>query len=173
MEYPKNHRQIVEELMSGKFILSTESIFEDLKSNEMFYSSFFKSSFNYELSLTNEYAYLISEETNENLSRDISIFFAILCYELDRDAKNFLDQLQYAEFTIEEVENYFENTSFVDLILSNKQLKDPDARRNLLNSMARRNIIEKTAEDRFVFTNAYKLFIDFAKDLAYSKTVFA
>jgi hypothetical protein len=35
--------------------------------------------------------------------------------------------------------------------------------------MARRNIIEKTAEDRFMFTPAYNVFIDFAKELAKEK----
>jgi hypothetical protein len=32
--------------------------------------------------------------------------------------------------------------------------------------MARRNIIFKTFEDRFTFTQAYKVFVEFAKELA-------
>jgi hypothetical protein len=32
--------------------------------------------------------------------------------------------------------------------------------------MARRNIVHKNFEDRFVFTQAYKVFVDFAKELA-------
>jgi len=32
--------------------------------------------------------------------------------------------------------------------------------------MAIRNITEKITEDRYTFTSAYKIFIDFAKELA-------
>jgi hypothetical protein len=170
MEYPKHHRDIVEDLMAGKFILPSTKYFENLKENETFYGEFFKESFGYTLSVTNDFAYVISSETQETLSRDISIFFAILCYELDRDGRNFLDLIQYSEFEMEEIDRMFENSSFIDLILSNKQLKDGDARRTLLNSMNRRHIIEKITEDRFIFTSAYKVFIEFAIELAKSRS---
>jgi hypothetical protein len=170
MEYPKNHRDIVEDLMAGKFLLPSAKYFESLKENEPFYQVFFKESFNYTLSVTNDFAYVISADTQETLSRDISIFFAILCYELDRDGRNFLDLIQYSEFETEEIDRMFENSSFIDLILSNKQLKDGDARRTLLNSMNRRHIIEKITEDRFIFTSAYKVFIEFAIELAKSRS---
>lgn len=170
MEYPKNHKEIVEDLMAGKFLLSAEKHFESLKENEPFYNEFFKESFNYTLTVTNDFAYVISPETQETLSRDISIFFAILCYEMDRDGRNFLDQIQYSEFEMEEVDRMFDNSSFIDLILSNKQLKDSDARRTLLNAMNRRHIIEKITEDRFTFTSAYKVFIEFAIELAKSRS---
>src|SRR5688572_5840740 len=170
MEYPKNHRDIVDDLMAGKFILPSAKHFESLRESEQFYQEFFKESFNYALSVTNDYAYVISAETQETLSRDISIFFAILCYELDRDGRNFLDLIQYSEFEVEEIDRMFENSSFIDLILSNKQLKDGDARRTLLNSMNRRHIIEKITEDRFIFTSAYKVFIEFAIELAKSRS---
>ena len=170
MDYPKNHKDIVEDLMAGKFILPSVKYFESLKENEAFYSEFFKESFGYTLNITNDFAYVVSPETQETLSRDISIFFAILCYELDRDGRNFLDLLQYSEFEAEEIDRMFENSSFIDLILSNKQLKDGDARRSLLNAMNRRHIIEKITEDRFIFTSAYKVFIEFAIELAKSRS---
>jgi hypothetical protein len=170
MVYPKYHKQIVEELMGGKFVLASDKIYEELKENEAFYASFFKASFNYLLHLKQEYAYLTSHETNETLSRDICIFFAILCYELDKDGRNFLDQIQFSEFTIDAVDEYFANSAYTDLIQANKQLKDKDSRRNLINAMSRKNIIEKTGEDRFMFTNAYKVFIDFAVEVAKSRT---
>lgn len=173
MEYPKNHKQIVEELMSGRFILSTEPHFEELKVNEQeFYSPFFQKSFGYKLIITQEYAYLISEDTDENISRDISVFFAIFCYELDKQGKNFLDGLQYSEYSFEEVNLLFENSSYIDLIHSNKQLKDIEARRKLLfSTMNKKNIIGKINDDKFIFTAAYKVFIDFAKELAETKAV--
>lgn len=172
MEYPKKHRQIVEELMSGRFILSRENHFEELKKNEQeFYSDFFQKSFGYKLIITQEYAYLVSEDTDENISRDISIFFAIFCYELDKLGKNFLDGLQYSEYSFEEVNLLFENSSYIDLIHTNKQLKDIDSRRRLLfSTMKNKNIIEKISEDKFNFTPAYKVFSEFAELLGRTRT---
>ena len=172
MEYPQNHRKIVDDLMSGRFILSRDKHFEELVKQEEFYNEFFKVSFDYALNITTEYAYLVSKETDENMSRDISLFFAIFCYELDKQGKNFLDGLQYAEYSFEEINLLFDNSSYIDLIQSNKQLKDADARRRiLLSTMSRKNIIEKISEDRFYFTPAYKVFIDFAKTLAENRLV--
>ena len=166
MVYPSNHRQIVEELMGGKFILSNEAHFNSLKENDTFYTEFFKISFDLDLNLKTEYAFLLSKETQENFSRDVSIFIAILCYELDRDGRNFMEALDFNEFTFEEVDRYFDNSSFIDLIESNKSMREPDARRTLINGMHRRNIVNKNFEDRFSFTQAYKVFVDFAKELA-------
>ncbi len=165
MEFPNHHRQIVEDLISGKFILPTERTYTVLKENEQSYTYFFKASFNYELKITQDFAYLVSDESNEMLSRDVCIFIALLSYELDRDGKNFLERIQFSEFEVEEIENYFTNSSYIDLILSNKQLRDTDSRKNFLNTLNRRNIIEKTADNRFVFTSAHKFFMDFAADI--------
>jgi hypothetical protein len=165
MEFPNHHRQIVDDLISGKFILPTERTYAVVKENEQSYSYFFKASFNYELRLTQDFIYLVSDESNEMFSRAICIFIALLSYELDRDGKNFLERIQFSEFEIEEIENYFTNSSYIDLILSNKQLKDADSRKNFINTMNRRNIIEKTADNRFVFTSAHKFFMDFAADI--------
>jgi hypothetical protein len=170
MEYSKHHRQIVEDLMSGKFILATDKIFFEIKENESFYSSFFKASFGYELNIKQDFAYLISEETNEMLSRDISIFFAILCYELDKAGKNFMDLVQYSEFEFEDVERYFENSAYKDVVEANKQLDSKEKRRNFINVLNRRNIVEKNGDDRFSFTPAYKVFFDFAEELISSRS---
>jgi hypothetical protein len=165
MEFPNHHRQIVEDLMTGKFVLPQERTYEVLKDNEDSYKYFFKASFNYELRMTQDYAYVVSDESHEMLSRDICIFMSLLSYELDRDGQNFLERIQFSEFEVEEIENLFTNSSYIDLILSNKQLKDADSRKNFINTMNRRNIIEKTAENRFVFTSAHKFFMDFATDI--------
>ncbi len=165
MEFPNHHRQIVEDLMAGKFILPTERTFEVLNENEEFYTQFFKASFNYDLKFSQDYIYMVSDESNEMLSRDICIFIALLSYELDRDGKNFLERIQYSEFEVEEIENYFTNSSYIDLILSTKQLKDAENRRNFINTLNRRNIIEKVGDNRFVFTSAHKFFMSFAADI--------
>jgi hypothetical protein len=169
MEYSKYHKNIVQNLLDGKFLLRTEPEFLELKEKEEFYVGFFKASFDYDLKVSSEYAYLISQETTEMLSRDVCIFFALMCYEMDRDGKNFIDELNYSEFEMEAVENYFRNSAYIDLIHANKQLKDKDSRRNFINMLNRRNIIEKKSEEKFVFTPAYKVFIDFARDLARRK----
>lgn len=171
MEYPDKHRKIVEELMGGKFILSREPHFEHLKNAESFYTDFFHKSFGYDLFITQEFAYIISQETDENLSRDISVFFAILCFELDKQGKHFLDDLKYAEQSFEEVNLLFENSSYIDLIRSNNQLRNIESRKKLImSSMNRRNIVEKINDDKFYFTPAYQVFIDFAKELGTSLT---
>ena len=46
MEFPNHHRQIVEELMSGKFMLPSDRTYEALKENEDSYKYFFKATFN-------------------------------------------------------------------------------------------------------------------------------
>src|SRR3954463_12397634 len=112
MEFPNHHRQIVEDLMAGKFVLPQERTFEVLRENEDFYVNFFKASFNYDLKFTQDFAYLISDESNEMLSRDICIFIALLSYELDRDGKNFMERIQFSEFEVEEIEGYFTNSSY-------------------------------------------------------------
>jgi hypothetical protein len=165
MDFPKNHKRIVEQLMAGRFLISRDALFDELKENESFYSRFFVKSFDYELVLSADHAYLSSKDTNEILSRDVSIFFAILCYELDKEGKNFINEIEYSEFTYDEIDRLFENTSYVDLIQQHNQLKDSERRRSLLNTMSRRNIIEKTGDERFIFTQAYKVFTDFAQEL--------
>jgi hypothetical protein len=78
MEYPELHKQIVDELLDGRFILSREKHYEVIKTNDDFYAKFFKISFNHDLEITTEFVRLISEETDEHLSRDISVFFCVL-----------------------------------------------------------------------------------------------
>lgn len=166
MEYPEFHQIIVEELMNGRFVLSRDKHFEVLKKEEEFYAEFFKVSFDHELILTQEFGYIISKESNENLSRDISIFFAIFCYELDKEGKNFLDSLTYEEFSLEEIDLLFDNSSYIDLIRSNNQLKDSESRRKLLNAMNRKNIVDFDHAQKFSFTQAYRVFIEFTLELA-------
>lgn len=156
--------------MDGKFILSREKHFEQLKQNEKYYSDFFEKSFGYELVANQDYAFLISSNINEVLSRNISIFFSILCYELDKAGKNFLDQLEFSEFSADEIDEYFENSSYYDLIQSNNALNDSNKRRNFINQLIRLKIMDKQTDNRYSFTSAYKVFIDYAKSIATQNT---
>ncbi len=168
--YPNKHKQIVTSLMDGRFITIDESYFDIVKENQDFYAEFFDKSFGFELKNTQEFYYLISEETNENTSRDISIFFSIFCYELDKDGKNFMDELGFSDFHIDEIVDYIKNSSWTDIIKSNKQLNDADSIKRLVGStMVKRNIAVKHSNDNYSFTKAYKLFIDFARELIKSE----
>lgn len=168
--YPNKHKQIVTSLMDGRFITIDESYFDIVKENQDFYAEFFDKSFGFELKNTQEFYYLISEETNENTSRDISIFFSIFCYELDKDGKNFMDELGFSDFHIDEIVDYIKNSTWTDIIKSNKQLNDADSIKRLVGStMVKRNIAVKHSDDNYSFTKAYKLFIDFARELIKSE----
>ena len=163
--YPDKHKEIVASLMEGKFITVADLLFEVIKKNEDFYIEFFEKSFGFELIVNHDYYYLISSETNENTSRDFSIFFSILCYELDKDGKNFLEELNYSEFHIDEIIQYFKNSSWSDVIKANKQLNNDENLKRHIGTMVKRNIAVKQNNERYSFTKAHKLFIDFAKDL--------
>ncbi len=164
--YPNKHKQIITSLMEGRFITIEEHYFDIIKENEDFYIEFFDKSFGFELKKTQEFYYLISEETNENTSRDISIFFSILCYELDKDGKNFIDELSFSSFHIDDIIKYIENSTWTDIVKTNKQLNSADSIKKLIGTtMLKRNITIKHTNDTYSFTKAYKLFIDFAKEL--------
>ena len=163
--YPDKHKDIVTSLMEGKFITVEDYLFETLKKNEDFYIIFFETSFGFELIGNHDFYYLVSNETNENTSRDISIFFSILCYEIDKDGKNFLEELNYSEFHIDEIQDYFNNSSWSDVIKANKQLNNDESLKRHIGTMVKRNIAVKQSNDRYSFTKAHKLFIDFAKEL--------
>lgn len=163
--YPVKHKEVVTSLMEGKFITVDDLLFETIKKNEDFYVQFFENSFSYEMTGNQDFYYLVSNETNENTSRDISIFFSILCYELDKDGKNFLEELNYSEFHIDEILEYFNNSSWTDVIKANNQLKNDESIKRHIGTMVKRNIAIKQNNERYSFTKAHKLFIDFAKEL--------
>jgi hypothetical protein len=80
-----------------------------------------------------------------------------------------MDQLSYALFEYDQIDKYFEGSSYQELIKSNKQLKDVESRRMFYRTLSNRNIIEKEGENQFRFTSAIKVFIDFAVDFAQGK----
>jgi hypothetical protein len=169
--YPSKHKEIVTSLMSGKFITIDDSTFNVLKENKEFYLEFFDKSFGFDLKNTQEFYYLISDETNENTSRDISIFFSILCYELDKDGENFMDKLGFSDFHIDEIVEYISNSTWADVVKVNNQLKDADSIKKLVGStMVKRNITRKHSDGKYSFTKAYRLFIDFARELIKTET---
>ena len=113
MDFPRYHKEIVGDLLDGKFVLATDAKFIELKNNADFYGKFFKETFDFYLDIKSDYAYLISEETMEMLSRDICIFIGLLCYELDKEGKNFLDEISYIKTLKEQIKTLKEDISYM------------------------------------------------------------
>jgi hypothetical protein len=167
INYPPLHQKIVHDLLEGKFLLYTAyQTFDALKKNDSFYIDFFKSSFGYELIIKNEFAYLHSDKTDETLSRNFTVFLAILCYEINKKNNNVNVKTQISDntFSLQEVEQHLKNNNFQEVL---EEIKLDDLN-SFLKKLERRNIIEYRDghKSTFKFTKAVNLFFDFAIDLA-------
>lgn len=81
-----------------------------------------------------------------------------------------MDELGFSTFHIEEIIDYIKNSFWSDIVKSKKQLNDTDSIKRLVGStMVKRNIAVKNSDDNYSFTKAYKLFIDFARELIKSE----
>mgnify|MGYP006269305983 CR=1 FL=1 len=161
INYPKHHRKIVNALLEGQFLLYSDyDKFQSLKEHEEFYRTFFEESFGYTLEIRSEFAYLISEQTDEKLSRKVTIFLAILCYELGQKTSDLKGRMKNDTFDYQEVEQYLKSETFEEVVTE----MNMDDLRPFLNSLARRNIIRYTDKStyRFAFTEAINLFFEFA-----------
>ena len=76
-----------------------------------------------------------------------------------------MEELNYSEFHIDEIIEYFSNSSWIDVIQASKQLNNGESLKRHIGTMVKRNIAVKQSNNRYSFTKAHKLFIDFAKDL--------
>lgn len=162
ISYPKHHKKIVSELLGGKFILQKNELFDIItQSNKDFYISFFDESFSYDLKITNEYVCLISLESNERLSKNITLFLAILCYELDREGKNFSSEIKTSYFDIEEMKEKLLASEYKEIILNIDEISNLY---KLVQQMTDRNITEKKSDNRFTFTPAVELFFSYAEE---------
>lgn len=159
MEYPVQHQQIVKELLDGKFILSQNNpLYEIIKANIDFYKEFFRISFGYDLLQKKTYFFLTSDESNEKLSRDITIFAGIISYELDNEGKNFQEIIRFSIFEYDQVDAMVRGSVYFNVLES---IDFGDTRR-FLARLARINLIEELEGDKFRFTEAIDLFFDFA-----------
>lgn len=168
INYPEYHYEIVKTLLDGKFILYPGKLYKIIseQENREFYIDFFQESFGYELKIETEFIYLISDNTDEKTSRDIMIFISILAFEIDKEGKNFIEELNNSLFSLDRINQYFENShSWSEIIKENKQINNSESRKSLIyNTMLKRNLIEKIGES-FQFTKAHKVFLDFALEL--------
>ena len=168
INYPEYHYEIVKTLLDGKFILYPSKLYKIIseQENREFYIDFFQESFGYELKIETEFIYLISDNTDEKTSRDIMIFISILAFEIDKEGKNFIEELNNSLFSLDRINQYFENShSWSEIIKENKQINNSESRKSLIyNTMLKRNLVEKIGES-FQFTKAHKVFLDFALEL--------
>lgn len=165
IKYPKFHRQIVNDLLEGKFLLYTDyEKFQILKEENIFYIDFFKNTFDYDLNIRNEFAYLSSQNTDETFSRNFTIFLSVLCFEISQKG-DFKTRLENDIFSYEEVENYLKSENFKEVT----QEIGVNNLQTFLNNLGRRNIIQFTntsSKDNFKFTKAINLFFEFAVQLS-------
>ena len=165
-QYPIYHKEIVNDLLEGKFLLNSDfGKFDSITKDKDFYIKFFEQTFGYELIIRSEFAYLESDNTDEKLSRDFTIFLCILCYELNQLNSDFKKRIENDLFTLEEVTTYLQNKNFKEVII---EIGMNDDINTFLGKLAKRNIIEFEDKNRlrFRFTRAVDLFFDFALDLS-------
>jgi hypothetical protein len=164
--YPPEHRDIVNALTNGQFILYTQPYYAVVAQNESFYRDFFKNSFGFDLHLRSEgYIFLSSDESTEKDSRNFLIFLAVFCRELSINGRDFKEDFDLKKFQVEEVRQLLEKSSkreLVDHILTEAGVS------KLLNDWYRRKVIEytNTQQTQFKFTQAVNLFFEYAMELA-------
>jgi hypothetical protein len=163
--FPEKHRDIVSQLMNGVFITPDQALFKTLHSELSFYQTFFMESFGYQCHGTVDYVYLASEPSKENLSRDVAIFFGLLCLELANQGRNFQEDLMYRHFSESELIDLIqEPIAWKELLRYTTHLK-PDSIGNLIQTLIKRNILKRVGKDQYAFTSAHQYFLAFAKDL--------
>lgn len=168
--YPSEHKEIVKELLDGKFILYSDKLFSVIQDNKDSYEEFFLRSFEYNLEVRSEFIFLTSKATTERDTRDFTIFLALLCRELELEGKKFREQVDLATFYVDEVWLTINNSTKKEIIDSTgiagtKGIQDF---RNFLNRWNRKNAITLTGNS-FKFTKAVNLFFEFAVNIANEK----
>jgi len=169
MQYKDNHKKIVTDLISGKFILWTEPHFFDLEKQKEEYEDFFEKSFGYRLVIRETFAYIQSENTQEKFSTNLTVFLSALCYEISSQGLDIEDKIQNGYFDISEMQSFISQPSYKDIF---KRISmNAENLMKFLNNLANRNIVEfdKNQKEVFKFTKAIDLFLEFARELAQDK----
>ncbi len=174
LPFPEQHREITQQLLNGKFILENDELYSPIHKDREMYSDFFKRTFEYELEVTSDYAYLKSTNEKDKNSRDFLIFLALLCRELDKDGKDFKQEIESESFLIENISNFLNESSKKKEIIESTSLTDNKGEVDLttfLNEWQRRNLIQYVGNSKlkFRFTKAVGLFFDYAATLANEK----
>jgi hypothetical protein len=164
--YPTEHRDIVNALTNGQFILYTQPYYAVVEQNEPFYREFFKATFGFDLQLRSEgYIFLSSEESTEKDSRNFLIFLAVLCRELGINGRDFKEEFELKKFQVEEVRQLLEKSSKRELV---EHILTEGGLPKLLSEWQKRKVVEFTnaQQTQFKFTKAVNLFFEYAMELA-------
>lgn len=162
--YPIEHKEIVTQLLEGRFIIYPSPLFATLQEQEDDYVQFFKESHGFELHMDAEFAYLSSDEITERRTRDFTLFLAVLCRELDYSGRNFRDTIELGSFDITDTEQLLKQSSKWEM-LEKTTVNDFDT---FVNVWSKKNVLKKTG-NQFRFTKAVKLFFEFAVNVANAK----
>jgi hypothetical protein len=162
--YPSEHKEIVSNLLDGKFIIYPNPILTVLQEQEDDYKEFFKETYGYDLNFDAEFAYLSANEVNEKRTRDFVLFLALLCRELDYSGKNFRDAIELGSFDISETEQLLKQSSRWEIIEKTSIANFE----SFIDTWQRRNILKKNG-NQFKFTKAVKLFFEFAVNISNAK----
>lgn len=162
--YPSEHKEIVSQLLDGRFIIYPNPMFAVIQMQEDDYKEFFKESYGFELNIDAEFAYLSSNEVTEKRTRDFTLFLAMLCRELDYSGKNFRDSIELATFDIADTEKLLRQSSKWE-ILEKTSIAEFD---KFIGTWHTKNVLKRTG-NQFKFTKAVKLFFEFAVNVANAK----
>lgn len=162
--YPIEHKEIVSQLLDGRFIIYPNPIFAVIQTQDDEYREFFKESYGFELNIDSEFAYLSSNDVTEKRTRDFTLFLAMLCRELDYSGKNFRDSIELGTFDIADTEKLLKQSSKWE-ILEKTSIADFD---KFIGTWHTKNVLKRTG-NQFKFTKAVKLFLEFAVNVANAK----
>ena len=164
--YPSEHKEIVSNLLDGRFIIYPNPMFIVIQKLEDDYTEFFKESYGFELKINSEFTYLSSNEVTEKSTRDFTLFLAMLCREIDyRGKNNFKDLIELFPFDIIQTEQLLRESSKWEILERTSVGKDFNS---FINTWHRKNVLIRDG-NQFKFTKAIKLFFEFAVNIANSK----
>lgn len=174
LPFPKEHKEISQQLLNGRFILETDDLYPAAYSDREMYADFFKQTFEYEFIATTDYIYLKSTNEKDKNSRDFLIFLALLCRELDKDGKDFKQEIEFESFLVEDITTFLSESSKRREIIESTSIANSKGDIDLvtfLNEWQRRNVVQYIGNSKmkFRFTKAVGLFFDFAASLANEK----
>ena len=162
--YPSEHKEIVSQLLDGRFIIYLNPMFAVIQTQEDDYKEFFKESYGFELNIDSEFAYLSSNEVTEKRTRDFTLFLAMLCREFDYSGKNFRDSIELATHDIADIERLLKQSSKWEIIEKTSVANFE----SFVDTWHKKNVLKRTG-NQFKFTKAVKLFFEFAVNVANAK----
>jgi len=162
--YPIEHKEIVSQLLDGRFIIYPSPIFAVIQTQEDDYKEFFKESYGFELNIDSEFAYLSSNEVTEKRTRDFTLFLAMLCREFDYSGKNFRDSIELATHDIADIERLLKQSSKWEIIEKTSVANFE----SFVDTWHKKNVLKRIG-NQFKFTKAVKLFFEFAVNVANAK----